>query len=190
MDAATKVDFASLFTGNANIIAGNTTGRAEHSNKLFESLLPVLGGQFSPLLRLAMFFHQMIASRLGVDPTTILTLFGFAWALNKVGRQMYMTAYGVIQENFMCNIHISSADDIYTHMMKWLAVQPKIRDSRSLMAESASKSAWEEEEELGALYTTNIGDGTNGYLNFSSQVSKAVGAGSRCEWRPVLTVLL
>jgi chaperone BCS1 len=64
--------------------------------------------------------------------------------------------------------------------MKWLAVQDRIRNSRSLAAESVSKTAWEDEEELEALLTTRVSDDGDEYLNFSKQEAKAV----CCPWLP------
>jgi chaperone BCS1 len=164
-----KMDFTSLLKGN-NTMAENMTGQS--SNKMVESLLPLL--QFSPVPRLLMLVYQAIGSHLGFDPTVLLTLFGSIWAINRVGRQIYHIIYAVVQENFMSSIHISNTDDIYAHMMKFLAGQPKMTNSRSLTAETVSKSAWEDEEELEAIKTTKVEDSEMAYLNFSNQEAKAV----------------
>jgi mitochondrial chaperone BCS1 len=170
---AAMMDFATLFRNNmTNLSSGSIPGE---KSPLMESLMPFLGGQISPLLRTAIFINQMIGSHLGLDPTMILTMFGFAWAIHRLGRQAYMTIYGIIKQNFMSSIHISSGDDIYTHMMKWLAVQPKMKNSTSLTAETTSKTAWEEEEEqLETLRVDSVADmdGTK-YLNFSNQAARA-----------------
>ncbi|GKT40934.1 putative mitochondrial chaperone BCS1-B [Colletotrichum spaethianum] len=172
------MDFATLFKGNLSAMAENMTGGRSYSgnNKMMESLLPMLGGQFNPVFRSLMLLYQMIGSNLGIDPTIILTLVGFFWATNRVVRQVYGAIFRLVQENFMSNIHITSTDEIYTHMMKWLALQPLMASSRSLTAETVSKTAWEEEEELEALQTRTIagsGGGNTEYLNFSNQEAKA-----------------
>ncbi|GJC81760.1 putative mitochondrial chaperone BCS1-A [Colletotrichum liriopes] len=172
------MDFTTLFKGNLSAMAENMTGGRSYSgnNKMMESLLPMLGGQFNPVFRSLMLLYQMIGSNLGIDPTLILTLVGFFWAANRVVRQVYGAVFRLIQENFMSNIHITSTDEIYTHMMKWLALQPLMASSRSLTAETVSKTAWEEEEELEALQTRTIagsGGGNTEYLNFSNQEAKA-----------------
>ncbi|KAK1982686.1 BCS1 N terminal-domain-containing protein [Colletotrichum cereale] len=172
------MDFTTLFKGNLSAMAENMTGGRSYSgnNKMMESLLPMLGGQFNPVLRSLMLLYQMIGSNLGLDPTLVLTLAGFFWAANRVVRQVYGAVFRLIQENFMSNIHITSTDEIYTHMMKWLALQPLMASSRSLTAETVSKTAWEEEEELEALQTRTVagsGGGDTEYLNFSNQEAKA-----------------
>lgn len=177
-----KMDFSTLFKGNLTAMAENMTGGrggygAGNSNKMMESLLPMLGGQFNPVVRSLMLLYQMIGSNLGIDPTLILTLVGFFWAANRVVRQVYGAVFRLIQDNFMSSIHVSSTDEIYTHMMKWLALQPLMASSRSLTAETVSKTAWEEEEELEALQTRTIagsGSGATEFLNFSNQEAKAV----------------
>ncbi|KAF9881104.1 hypothetical protein CkaCkLH20_01254 [Colletotrichum karsti] len=173
-----KMDFTSLFKGNLSAMAENMTGGRSYSpnSKMMESLMPMLGGQFNPVVRSIMFLYQMIGSHLGIDPTLILTLAGFVWALNRAVRQVYGAIFRFIQDNFMSSIHVQSTDEIYTHMMKWLALQPLMASSRSLTAETVSKTAWEEEEELEALQTRMIagsGDDETRYLNFSNQEAKA-----------------
>ncbi|OHF02799.1 hypothetical protein CORC01_01900 [Colletotrichum orchidophilum] len=173
-----KMDFSTLWKGNLTAMAENMTGGRGYSgnNKMMESLLPMLGGQFNPVVRSLMLLYQMIGSNLGIDPTLILTLAGFFWAANRVVRQAYGAVFRLVQDNFMSSIHISSTDEIYTHMMKWLALQPLMASSRSLTAETVSKTAWEEEEELEALQTRTIagsGSGATEFLNFSNQEAKA-----------------
>ncbi|KAK2019789.1 hypothetical protein LZ32DRAFT_151702 [Colletotrichum eremochloae] len=177
MIALGKMDFTTLFKGNFSTMAENmTSGKLYSGNsKMMESLLPMLGGQFNPVLRSLMLLYQMIGSNLGLDPTVVLTLAGFFWAANRVVRQVYGAVFRLIQDNFMSNVHITSTDEIYTHMMKWLALQPLMASSRSLTAETVSKTAWEEEEELEALQTRTVagsGDGNAEYLNFSNQEAK------------------
>ncbi|WQF79573.1 Putative AAA+ ATPase domain, ATPase, AAA-type, core [Colletotrichum destructivum] len=173
-----KMDFSTLLRGNFTAMAENMTrGKSYTGNsKMMESLLPMLGGQFNPVFRSLLLLYQMIGSNLGIDPTLVLTLVGFLWAANRVARQVYGAVFRLIQENFMSSIHITSTDEIYTHMMKWLALQPLMASSRSLTAETVSKTAWEEEEELEALQTRTIagsGGGNTEYLNFSNQEAKA-----------------
>jgi len=82
-----------------------------------------------------------------------------------------MTIYSLVAENYLSSIHVSSYDDIYEHLMKWLADQPRIKGSRSLMAETQHKSAWEVDEEE---VEERSEDGTElDYLNFSNQEAKA-----------------
>ncbi len=70
----------------------------------------------------------------------------------------------------MSTIHVSSTDDIYLHLMAWLSQQPKMVNSRDLMAETVSKTAWEDEDESAVAR-----DRSGLYLNFSNQEARAVG---------------
>lgn len=132
-----------------------------HGN-LAETLLPLLG------LRALVPVYSFVGNSLGLDVTWILTIFGIIWAVNKLARQVYSTVYAFVAENLMSNIHISSTDDIYIHLMRWLAQQPYLVHSRSLTAETVSKTAWEDED------ATNVSrDKTGNYLNFSNQEARA-----------------
>lgn len=139
-----------------------------------DALGPLLGGQFSPILRTLTLLNQVFGARLGVDPTLLLTLVGAAWALSRMWRQLYAAVTAFVVTHFMSSIHVASSDEIYTHMMKWLAVQPLVTSSRSLTAETVAQTAWEEEEELEALQLRSIaGGGDAKYFNFSNQRAKA-----------------
>ncbi|KXX72956.1 putative mitochondrial chaperone BCS1-B [Madurella mycetomatis] len=141
---------------------------------ILESLTPLLGAaQFNPLLRLFMVLNNMAGSRFGLDPTFLLTIVGFVWAANKLWRQLYAAFYSLALHYFTVSIQISSTDDIYLHMMKWLASQPSMVNSRSLTAETASKGAWDEEEDLDLLSTRATAGASSTYLNFSTQEAKA-----------------
>lgn len=172
------MDFKSIFgkqlhheafnpLGNATTAAANLTSSVPG----LESIIALVGSR-NPLVQLLMVVHQMIGSRTGIDPTMLLTLFGFIWAANKLWRQVFMVAYRFIAEYMMASIDVSSGDEIYLHLMKWLASQPKMVNSRSLTAETLSKTAWEGEEESDVLATRISATGEGVYLNFSNQEAK------------------
>lgn len=168
------MDFKSLFgkqlqhgAFNSNETMSNMTGSVPG----LEGIIALVGSR-NPLVQLFMVVHQMIGSRTGIDPTMLLTIFGFVWAANKLWRQVFMSIYRFISEYMMASIDISSGDEIYLHLMKWLASQPKMVNSRSLTAETLSKTAWEEEEESDVLSTRISPDGGGVYLNFSNQEAK------------------
>ncbi|KAH6685412.1 mitochondrial chaperone BCS1 [Plectosphaerella plurivora] len=143
-------------------------------NPVLDALGPLLGGQFSPILRTLTLVNQVFGARLGIDPTLLLTLVGAAWALSRMWRQLSAAVTAFVIAHFMSSIHVASSDEIYTHMMKWLAVQPLVTSSRSLTAETVAQTAWEEEEELEALQLRSIaGGGDAKYFNFSNQRAKA-----------------
>ncbi|KAH8159081.1 hypothetical protein CIB48_g9167 [Xylaria polymorpha] len=127
-----------------------------------ENILPLIGLKgFAPM-------YRFIGSWLGWDPTYLLSVLGFVWAANKLGRQIFYFLYGLVTEHLMSTIHISSTDDIYIHLMTWLSKQPRMVNSRALMAETVSKTAWEDEDE-----STVARDRSGLYLNFSNQEARA-----------------
>ena len=167
------MDMNALLRGVLPTVATNVTSAAQdaasatHTNaasaNVIETLLPLFGLRgFAPL-------YGFISNSLGIDPTNLLTIFGLLWALNRLSRQLYLILFGLVSEHLMSNVHISSTDDIYAHLMKWLATQPRMRNSRSLNAETISRTAWEEEDE-----STVARDQSGKYLNFSNQEARAV----------------
>ncbi|KAK4127528.1 hypothetical protein N657DRAFT_631331 [Parathielavia appendiculata] len=175
------MDFNSVLQGVLPTFVANASHGSNSSadnglpDGLLDTLSPLLGMslQLNPLMRLFMILYNMVGSHLGIDPTYIITMAGFLWAGNKVWDQLYATFYGLARQYFMANIEVSNSDDIYYHLMKWLAAQPKMVDSRSLTAETASKGAWEEEDESELLTARVSPDGSDIFLNFSNQEAKA-----------------
>lgn len=147
---------------------------ANASNGTLPGLEPIIAllGARNPIVQLLMVVHQVIGSRIGLDPTMFLTLLGFIWAFNRIWRQLFTTIYRFVSDYFMSSIHIASSDEIYLHLMKWLAAQPRLVNSRALTAETLSKTAWEEEDEADVLATRISADGEGVYLNFSNQEAK------------------
>ncbi|KAK4044781.1 BCS1 N terminal-domain-containing protein [Parachaetomium inaequale] len=173
------MDFNSLIRGTLPTFAANISHDANSSAEnglpdgLLDTLSPLLGFQFNPLMRLLMILYNLTGNRLGIDPTYILTSVGVLWAANKLWAQLYSTFYSLAWQYFMANVEVSNSDDIYFHMMKWLAAQPKMVDSRSLTAETASRGAWEEEDESELMTSRVSADGSDVFLNFSHQEAKA-----------------
>ncbi|KAI4867732.1 BCS1 N terminal-domain-containing protein [Hypoxylon rubiginosum] len=140
---------------------GNATSTDQSHAKIIENILPLLGLRgVSPL-------YGFIGSWLGVEPSLLLTAFGMIWAFNKLFRQLYSFVYSIVVQHFTSSIYIRSPDDIYMHLTKWLATQPRLVNSRSLMAETSSKEAWEDED---ASNVTR--DKSGSYLNFSHQEAR------------------
>jgi mitochondrial chaperone BCS1 len=148
---------------NTTYTASNAAPSHTGAANVVENILPLLGLRgFAPV-------YRYIGGWLGWDPTSLLTVVGVIWAANKFLRQIFYFFYGVVTEHLMSTIHISSTDDIYLHLMSWLARQPRMVNSRALMAETISKTAWEDEDE------SNVARDHSGlYLNFSNQEARAV----------------
>ncbi|KAL2152454.1 hypothetical protein VTH82DRAFT_5638 [Thermothelomyces myriococcoides] len=175
------MDFNSIIRGALPTLIANGTHGTNASPKnaglpdglFMDTLSPLFGFQFNPLVKLFIILYNLVGNRLGIDPTYILTVAGLFWAANKLVMQLYMALYGLARRHFMASVEISNSDDIYFHMMKWLASQPRMVNSRSLTAETASKGAWEEEDE--SEFTSSlVSAGSSGtFLNFSNQEAKA-----------------
>lgn len=155
-------------------IGGKGTFDANASNGTLPGLEPIIAllGARNPIVQVLMVVHQVVGSRIGLDPTMFLTMLGFLWAFNRVGRQLVNSITRFATDYFMSSIHIASSDEIYLHVMKWLAAQPRLVNSRALTAETLSKTAWEEEDEADVLATRISADGEGVYLNFSTQEAK------------------
>ncbi|KAJ4424560.1 hypothetical protein N0V82_000690 [Gnomoniopsis sp. IMI 355080] len=165
------MDFKSL---GRNLGGHRGSFDANASNGTLPGLEPIIAllGARNPIVQLLMVVHQVIGSRIGLDPTMFLTLLGFIWAFNRIWRQLFTAIYRFVSDYFMSSIHIASSDEIYLHLMKWLASQPRLVNSRALTAETLSKTAWEEEDEADVLATRISADGEGVYLNFSNQEAK------------------
>lgn len=162
------------FASNMTEGAGNGTfAKRSFPEGIMESLVPLFGTQFNPLLKLFMLLHNMAGSRFGLDPTFILGIAGFLWAANKLLRQLYLSLYGATQQYYTSSISISNSDDMFNHMLKFLAGQPKLVNSRSLTAETFSRTMWEGEESSELITNSIAADGSGVYLNFSNQEAKA-----------------
>ncbi|KAK3308151.1 BCS1 N terminal-domain-containing protein [Chaetomium strumarium] len=149
---------------------GNSSAGDGLPDGILDTLSPLL--EFNPLMKLFMLFYNLAGSRLGIDPTYILTFVAVVWAANKLCGQLYTSFYDLARRYFMARIEVSDSDDIYLYLKKWLSSQPAMVNSRSLTAETASKGAWDEEES--ELMPSRVSpDGAGIYLNFSKQEAKA-----------------
>jgi chaperone BCS1 len=154
---------------------------AEFPSGVFDSFLHS-AGSVSPLMQILHFVYRLLGAQFGIDPSIVLTAVGFFWGLSKIGSQVYHYLESVIDSYLMCSMHISEDDNIYYHIMKFMAQHPSTKNNKYLMAQTVYRSAWDdedydEEEENKALFWTNGGDseGTgNRYLNFSNQAARLV----------------
>ncbi|KAK0727316.1 BCS1 N terminal-domain-containing protein [Lasiosphaeria miniovina] len=158
---------ASSNTSSNNSTAGFTEG-------FMESLAPLLGWQFNPLLKIFMVLHRLTGTHFGLDPTVILAIGGFAWALSKLCQQLYGTLFSLSRQYWMADIHVNSYDDIYTHLIKWLSSQPELVNSRSLTAESTYMTPWDAEDQDSDIMADHVPPDDSGiYLNFSNKEAQA-----------------
>ncbi|KAI0006938.1 BCS1 N terminal-domain-containing protein [Xylariaceae sp. FL0662B] len=153
----------SLVSSNETDMVGDNSSTNIMDTNVIERILPLLGLRgFVPV-------YSFVGSWLGIEASHLLTAIAFLWALNKLARQLYYFASGFITEHFMSSIDISSNDDIYKHLMRWLAAQPRMVNSRALTAETMSKTVWEDED------ASNVARDQSGlYLNFSKQEARTL----------------
>lgn len=128
---------------------------------LFETIIP----GYKPI-------HDFILATFSVDITLLVTFLAILWGLSKLWSYVWNLFYGLVAAYFRSSITITNHDDIHSHMIKWLASQPKLRTSRSLIAETDVKSAWEVDEDSIVTQTTTNSAGVQ-FLNFSNQEAKA-----------------
>ncbi|KAI1474203.1 BCS1 N terminal-domain-containing protein [Daldinia eschscholtzii] len=163
------MDYSAVFSsllpgisGNISDTTNNVTATDNtHHAKAVESILALVG------LRGLAPIYGFIGGWLGFEPSNILAVMGVFWALNKVLRQVYSFLYKTVTGYFMSSVHIRNDDDIYMHLMDWLSTQPRMVNSRDLVAETASKRPWDEDA------TSVARDSSGRYLNFSNQEARA-----------------
>jgi len=151
-----------LVPSNGTATMGNSSAGSQGLH-IVETVLPLIGLRgFAPIYRFA-------ESALGRDPSYLLAVLGFGWAFNKLFQQIYAFYDRILVKYLMSTIHISSTDEIYLHVMAWLAKQISLVNSRSITAETVWKTAWEEED-----ISTMGRDNSGLYLNFSNQEARTV----------------
>lgn len=137
-------------------------------------------GHASPLLQVIIFLYRQLSVSLGLDPSLLFTTLGFFWGAQYFFNQTWHYVEDMVERHLMCSISVNQNDDIYDHLMQWLSKQPKLNNSRYLMAQTMWRSAWEEDEEDGngvgnRLYVAGAEKGEYGkYLNFSNQAARYV----------------
>ncbi|KAI2609282.1 BCS1 N terminal-domain-containing protein [Hypoxylon sp. NC1633] len=148
--------------GNTSFESGNSsaTDHTQHA-KVVEGILALVG------LRGLVPVYGFIGNWLGIEPTYLLSAIGVLWALNKLFRQIYSLFSRLLNDHFMSSIHVANTDDIYIHLMQWLASQPRMVNSRDLTAETMSKRAWEDEDASSVAR-----DRSGRWLNFSNQEAR------------------
>ncbi|KAI0116818.1 BCS1 N terminal-domain-containing protein [Daldinia grandis] len=164
------MDYSAVFQGllpgiNANIshTGGNSSAADNtHHAKAVEGILTLVG------LRGLAPIYGLIGGWLGFEPSNLLAMVGVLWALNKVLRQVYSFLYRAVTGYLMSSVHIMNNDDIYIHLMDWLATHPRMVNSRDVVAETASKRLWLDEDASDVAR-----DRSGRYLNFSNQEARA-----------------
>ena len=113
---------------------------------------------------------RFVLDALGVDITLVvsicLLLFGLVTASSFVWRH----AYAAFEKYFTSAISVESHDDIYDHIMAWLASHSITQNSRSLMAKTGHENAWDLTNS--DMMEKDANQGGNALLDFSNWDAK------------------
>lgn len=155
VDASTNDDNETII--NITTATINDTTRASQMllpDNLLTSFSPMLDMYLSPAIRdFLVYWHRAIASWLGFDPTILLSVGPIVWA----GKRLWSELKALVWEDFICNyltarVEVGDDDPIFTHIMRWVAVQPDSSKTRFLQADTIAGSAddHDEDDEAGA----------------------------------------
>ncbi len=118
--------------------------------------------------------HKFLLYSFGFDVTVLVSLGVVCWLGARIGKSAWAVVYTIVSSTLTAEITVSSADEIHSHLISFLANQYKISSSRRLMAETPSTSAWElDSEDTETTETTVDAEGNIKWLNFSNQEAKS-----------------
>ena len=86
---------------------------------------------------------RFLLDLLGFDITLVVSVSLLLFGLFTSIRFLWRHASSQFETYFTSFINIESHDDIYDHVMNWLAAHDVVKNSRSLMAESSQQNAWD-----------------------------------------------
>lgn len=112
---------------------------------------------------------RFLLESVGVDITSIVSAGLLAFALASALKIAWKHAYEYISLYLMSSVRIDLNDDIYDHLMEWIAAQSVSRESRNLMAKTGHENHWEVNEDEDQ-HNEQVQNG--GLLNFSDWDSK------------------
>jgi chaperone BCS1 len=134
---------------------------------------------FSPTTLLETFIpgyghiHRIVLVNFGFDVTLLVSFGAALWLSGRILRSAWALFWSLVNNYFMAEITVSSKDEIYNHLIQFLAHQYKTSSSRRLMAETPAKSAWElDGEDTESPETTMEANGEIKWLNFANQEAK------------------
>jgi mitochondrial chaperone BCS1 len=159
------MSLSSLFRDALSSQQDNTTSSTSSSTiptQLLETFIPGYG----PI-------HSFIRDTFSIDTTILVTFFAATLGIAKLARYAYGVVYQIVADNFTSTVQIDGYDDIWDHLMKWLAAQHHTGKSRYLAAETCRKTTWEQDEEYEMYASEKSKDGSAEFWNFSNYEAKA-----------------
>ncbi|KAH8800860.1 BCS1 N terminal-domain-containing protein [Xylogone sp. PMI_703] len=116
--------------------------------------------------------HKFVLDTFGFDVTVLVSFGAFLWVVARLSRSLWKLASSFVQENYMSEITISSTDEIYSHIILFLANRSKL--SRRLMATTPAVTPWELETAESELHEPTMdAEGNIKWLNFSNQEAQS-----------------
>jgi chaperone BCS1 len=109
----------------------------------------------------------------GFEVTTLVSLGIALWFGTRILRSVWAVVGDLVYKNCMSEITIDKPDEIYDHIMAFLAHKYKFKSSRRLTVETISKSAWELDSENMETKESKGGEGQTKLLNFANQEAKS-----------------
>lgn len=132
------------------------------ATKLLEAFIPGYG----PI-------HKFVLYSFGFDVTILVSLGAVLWLGHRISVSLWAVIYGFIMRYYTADITIYNTDEIHAHLIQFLAhVYEASSESRRLMAETPTRSAWELDSEESEVPETLDADGNITWLNFSNQDAK------------------
>ena len=137
--------------------------KTANNNQVLENFVPGYG----PI-------HKFVLLSLGFD-VTILVSFGVAlYVANKLFNSLFKFIYDLIEQHYTSEINIYSLDEIHSHLISFLARKYETVPSRSLIAETPSKTSWEMDAEDIEPDAITDASGNIKWLNFANQEAKTM----------------
>ena len=117
--------------------------------------------------------HKYLLLTFGFDVTILVSSGVVLWFGTKILRSVWAVVGDLVYNNCMSAITIDRQDEIYDHVMAFLAHQYKFKSSRRLTAETISKSTWELDSENVKTKESKGGEVKTKWLNFANQEEKS-----------------
>ncbi|MCJ1364043.1 hypothetical protein MMC16_003152 [Acarospora aff. strigata] len=120
---------------------------AEGSNMSAPSLTQLPANILEAFIPGYSIISKFLLDVLGFDISLVVSICFLIFALGSSVRFFWKHASAQFSRYLMSSISVDSDDDIYDHVMAWLAEQRMSQVSRSLMAKTGKESAWDAAED-------------------------------------------
>ncbi|KAL8711744.1 MAG: hypothetical protein Q9220_003915 [cf. Caloplaca sp. 1 TL-2023] len=111
---------------------------------------------------------KFIRDVFGIDVSLVVSVSLLLFGLFTSGKFVWSYTYYYFEKYCTSYICIEHDDDIFTHIMAWIAEQKVSKNSRTLMAQTGRESAWDSLNGVEADLTPTAGQ----YFNFSNWDAK------------------